>query len=209
MATMLQEKRMHAIATPRLILASASPRRAELLSVIGLVPTVRPADVDETRRQGEPPRDYAARLAADKARALDGGPDPVLGADTIVVVDGDVLGKPASADDAQAMIDRLAGRSHQVLTAFHVVCAGRERFGVVETEVVLRPMSAAERRGYVATGEWQGKAGGYAVQGIAGAFVRSLSGSYSNVVGLPVCEVVEALAELGVLPHNWPSGAGA
>jgi septum formation protein len=194
---------------PRLILASASPRRLELLSRAGLQPEVHPADLDETRLPGEPPVDYARRLAAQKARAIAevrGVERPILAADTIVVLEEDVLGKPADAEDARVMLTRLAGRSHVVTTAFHLLWNSAERGRAVTTEVTMRALRPAEIGGYVGSGEWQGKAGGYAIQGIAGAFVRTINGSYSNVVGLPLCEVLEDLDALGALPADWALG---
>jgi septum formation protein len=118
----------------------------------------------------------------------------------------DVLGKPGDADEARVMLARLAGRSHRVITAFHILYIGEERGRAVTTEVTMRALRPAEIEGYVGSGEWQGKAGGYAIQGLAGAFVRTVSGSYSNVVGLPVCEVLEDLDALGALPADWALG---
>lgn len=196
----------------KLVLASGSPRRKELLERVGLQLTVAPADVDESLRDGEDPIGYARRLAASKASTvarLHPGA-AVLGADTIVTLyDGGppVLGKPAGAEEAREMITRLSGRAHQVVTAYHLVAAGGERGRAVETEVVFRPFTATEIAGYVASKEWHGKAGGYAIQGLAGAFVRSVSGSYTNVVGLPLCEVLEDLAALGLLDADWAARA--
>jgi septum formation protein len=194
---------------PRLILASASPRRLELLERAGIHPEVQPADLDETRAPGEPALDYARRLAAQKARAVAetrGHARPILAADTVVVVDEDVLGKPRDADDARAMLTRLHGRSHRVVTAYHILYMEGERGRAVSTEVTFRPLKPAEIEGYVGSGEWQGKAGGYAIQGLAGAFARMVAGSYSNVVGLPLCEVIEDLDALGALPADWALG---
>jgi len=198
---------------PRLILASASPRRQELLEGVGVSPEIHPADIDETWHPGEDPVDYARRLAAHKARAvaeLRGIERPILAADTVVHLDDggpEVLGKPADADEARVMLTRLQGRSHRVVTAFHILYMGRERGRAVTTEVTLRALKPVEIEGYVGSGEWQGKAGGYAIQGLAGAFVRTVSGSYSNVVGLPLCEVLEDLDALGALPADWALGA--
>jgi septum formation protein len=185
---------------PRLILASSSPRRLELLSSAGIVPEVQPADIDETQRPGEPPVEYALRLAITKAQVIaakNGTERPVVGADTIVIVDDRVLGKPRDAADARAMLTALAGRSHRVVTAFHILYKEGGRGRPISTEVVMRALKPAEIERYIASREWDGKAGGYAIQGLAGAFVRSVSGSYSNIVGLPVCEVLEDLAALG------------
>jgi septum formation protein len=201
---------VHSTVVPRLILASASPRRLELLSRAGLEPEVHPADLDETRRPGEPPFDYARRLAAQKARAvlaLRGSERPIVAADTVVTLDEtEVLGKPADAAEARAMLSRLQGRSHEVITAYHILWGDHERGRAVTTEVTMRPLRPVEIEGYVASGEWDGKAGGYAIQGLAGAFVRAVSGSYSNVVGLPLCEVLEDLDALGALPADWALG---
>jgi septum formation protein len=198
----------------RLILASASPRRLDLLRTVGLDPEVVAPDIDETRHAEEPARAYARRLAAHKAREVWvrlGEPErPVLAADTIVLVDEDgglVLGKPVDAEAARGMLERLAGRTHEVVTAFHLLYRGRERGRAVETRVTFRALRPAEVQGYVASGEWEGKAGGYAVQGLAGAFVKELHGSYSNVVGLPLCEVIEDLDALGALAADWTMGA--
>jgi septum formation protein len=198
----------------KLVLASGSPRRKELLERAGLELTVVPADIDESLRHGEDPLSYAKRLAESKARAVaerhSGA--TVLGADTIVTLfDGGppILGKPAGAEEARVMITRLAGRKHQVVTAYHLISGERERGRAVETEVLFRHFSAAEVAGYVASNEWRGKAGGYAIQGLAGAFVRAVSGSYTNVVGLPLCEVLEDLAALGVLAPDWAARAKA
>ncbi len=194
---------------PRLILASASPRRLELLERVGVFPEVRPADLDETRHPNEPPLEYAQRLAGAKARAVaesSGRGRPILAADTVVIVDAEVLGKPRDADDARAMLSLLAGRGHRVVTAFHILYMDGERGRAVTTEVTMRALQPVEVEGYVASREWEGKAGGYAIQGLAGAFVRSVSGSYSNVVGLPVCEVLEDLDALGALPADWALG---
>jgi septum formation protein len=203
------------VSPPRLILASASPRRLELLEAVGIHPEVRPADLDESLLGDEAPLAYATRLAAAKAQAVaaaHAADRPVLAADTIVhVEDGGpaILGKPADADEARAMLGRLAGRGHRVVTAFHLLYRGQVRAEAVTTEVVFRALRPSELDGYLRTQEWQGKAGAYAIQGVAGAFVRTISGSYSNVVGLPVCEVVEALASLTALPEDWALGPKA
>jgi septum formation protein len=193
---------------PRLVLASASPRRKEMLEAIGLRPEIVPAEIDETRRADEEPIAYARRLAGEKAQAIAAtrAGRPVLGADTIVCVEESVLGKPRDAEDARAMLQRLAGRSHRVITAYQIVLGAAARGRAVETEVRFRALSPAELEGYIGSREWEGKAGGYAIQGIAGAFVRSVHGSYTNVVGLPLCEVVEDLAAIGALPADWALG---
>ncbi len=189
-----------------------------MLTRLGLDPEVRPSEIDETQREGEAPAAYAQRLAAEKARKVaaalspsDRG-RPVLGADTIVCLDDGgpaVLGKPRDAEEARVMITRLAGRTHQVVTAYHLVHGSDERGRAVETDVEFRPLAPAELEGYVGSGEWEGKAGGYAIQGIAGAFVRTVRGSYTNVVGLPLCEVIEDLDALALLPADWALGKRA
>jgi septum formation protein len=208
----IERKKMTTTIVPRLVLASASPRRLELLRQAGLDPEVRPADIDETPRAGEEPLDYARRMSAEKAAAAGAvvGPTrPILAADTIVYLpDGEprILGKPGSADDARVMLGRLSGRSHDVITAYTLLYDGGERGRAVQTAVTFRALSPAELEGYIGSREWEGKAGGYAVQGLAAAFVRSVRGSYTNVVGLPLCEVIEDLDALGALPADWALG---
>jgi septum formation protein len=198
--------------TPDLILASASPRRRELLERLGLTVDVAPADIDETPRAGESARPYAARLASEKCAtiALARGDDPpVLAADTVVVIGGEILGKPADEADAAGMLSRLSGRRHEVITAYHI----RHRATIVEravtTAVTFRLLSPAEIDAYVASGEWRGKAGGYAVQGIAALFATELRGSLTNVIGLPLAEVVADLRASGALVRYPPPGFGA
>jgi len=185
----------------RLILASGSPRRAELLRRIGLDFDIIPSPVEETPGKGEMPRDCSIRLAEAKARhvALAHSGRWVIGADTIVVLDGQMFGKPDGLDDARRMLRRLSGRTHRVITGFSVV---REDKGVaesraVETEVDVKPLSEREIEGYLATGEPSGKAGAYAIQGVGAFMVTSIRGSYTNVVGLPVCELLGLLEDLG------------
>ncbi len=197
---------------PRLVLASASPRRLELLRQAGIDPEVRPAHIDETPRPGEEPIDYARRMSLEKARAVAAAVDasrPILAADTIVhVADGEprILGKPASAAEARVMLTRLAGRAHEVVTAYTLLYKGGERGRAVQTEVTFRALVPVELEGYIGSREWEDKAGGYAVQGLAAAFVRSVRGSYTNIVGLPLCEVIEDLDALGALPPDWALG---
>jgi septum formation protein len=197
---------------PRLVLASASPRRLELLRTAGLDPEVIASHIDETPHDGEDPIEYARRMSLDKARAVAASVDgerPILGADTIVhVPDGDprILGKPASPDEARVMLARLAGRAHEVVTAYTLLFKGGERGRAVQTEVIFRTLEPAELEGYIGSREWEDKAGGYAVQGLAAAFVRSVRGSYTNIVGLPLCEVLEDLDALGALPADWALG---
>jgi len=188
--------------TATFVLASASPRRHELLTAAGYHFTVDTADIDETPLAGEAAPAYVARLAEAKARAvLARRPGAlVLGADTTVVVDGDILAKPADADDAARMLGRLQGRAHDVLTGVALVSAHWSRVAVAATTVWFAPMTAVEIAAYVASGEPLDKAGAYAVQGRAARWVSRIDGSYSNVVGLPVALVHGLLAE-------YPGGA--
>lgn len=178
----------------RLILASASPRRLELLLAAGFEVDVRPAHVDETLGSDESAPDYVLRLARAKAAAVVG--DPVLGADTAVVVEGEILGKPLSDPDAARMLRRLAGQAHFVLTGYCLRRAGREIARVERTQVWMAELSDAEIAAYVATGEPRDKAGAYAIQGLASRFIPRIKGSYANVVGLPVAAVWQAWREL-------------
>ena len=178
------------------MLASASPRRAELLRAAGIPFEVAPADVDESVREGETPLAYVRRIAEDKARATSRRfPGRViLAADTTVVVDGEVLGKPTDAADARRMLSRLSGRAHEVLTGVCVVDpSGHIRTEVETTTVVFAPLHAEEIGWYVASGEPMDKAGAYAIQGLASRFVQRIEGSYTNVVGLPVALVYRML----------------
>jgi septum formation protein len=183
-----------------LILASASPRRKQLLDAAGVPCRVAPVDVDETRAPGEPGRAYVERVAALKAGAASARwpDDVVLAADTTVVVGGDVFEKPRDADDARRMLDALSGRSHTVLTAVSIR-KGRTAVDLTEeTTVFVAPLSKAEIEWYVASGEPMGKAGAYAIQGLASRFIVRVEGAYTNVVGLPVASVVAALSRMGV-----------
>jgi septum formation protein len=199
---------------PRLVLASQSPRRRALLERLGLALEVRPAFTDEAALPGEDARTYAARVAREKARAACrdasvAGDEIVLGADTVVVLRGEVLGKPRDAADAAHMLRRLSGVPHEVLTA---VCVRRNAgaLGValdalVETAVRFAPLSEAQIAWYVSTGEPLDKAGAYAIQGAGGAFVLGVTGSVSNVVGLPLAETVDLLRRAGLpLPFAGP-----
>jgi septum formation protein len=181
----------------RLVLASGSPRRAELLRAAGFTFDVRPVDLDERVREGEAPDAYVKRLAAGKAslgRDRYGADDiVVLGADTAVVVEGRILGKPADDEDARRMLERLSGRAHEVLTAVSVKSATRQVTSTAVTRVWFAPLTSDEIAWYVRTGEGKDKAGGYAIQGVAARFVPRIEGSYSNVVGLPVALVHEIL----------------
>jgi septum formation protein len=188
----------------RLILASASPRRSALLREAGYAFDVDPAHVDESALAGEPPRAYVLRVAADKARAVAARhpEDLVLAADTTVVVDGEMLGKPIDDEDARGMLRKLSGRTHDVLTGVVLAGQGLASSDVVVTQVRFRPLTAGEMDWYVASGEPHDKAGAYGVQGLAARFVVSVEGSYSNVVGLPVGAVLVLLAAGGVAPGD-------
>jgi len=184
----------------RLILASASPRRAELLTTAGFTFDVRPAHVDETPSPGEPPEEYALRVARDKATVVSqdrGEPgDAVLAADTVVVDAGEIMGKPVDDADAERMLRRLSGAVHDVHTAVVLITGAAHRETVVTTRVRLLPLSQDEIAWYVATGEPRGKAGAYAIQGYAARFVDHIEGSWSNVVGLPIATVYRMLKEV-------------
>lgn len=187
-----------------LLLASASPRRAQLLEAAGIRFEARPSDVDETPRAGEPPEAYVTRLARAKAEAV-AGESPgrvVLGADTTVVVDGRILAKAGDPAEARAMLGQLAGRAHQVLTGVALLGPGISAVEVAVTTVEFAPMASDDIARYVATDEWRDKAGAYGIQGRAGRFVTRLDGSYTNVVGLPVSLVYHLLM-------RYPEGRGA
>ncbi len=184
---------------PIILLASASPRRSELLRQAGVEHEVRPVDLDESWLPGEDPAAYVLRLAQAKAQLLwsslqPGQRAPVLAADTTVALDGEVFGKPSGRDDAVAMLSRLSGRTHQVHTAVAVLHSSGGAARVSTSQVSMREISAAELDWYWRTGEPCDKAGGYAIQGRAAIFVRHLAGSYSGVMGLPLCETWELLA---------------
>ncbi|NPV05463.1 MAG: septum formation inhibitor Maf [Syntrophaceae bacterium] len=189
--------------TPKLILASASPRRREMLRMLGVAFTVLHSDVDENPLAGESPEAYALRLSEAKARAV-AAVRPgrwVLGADTIVTIDGELLGKPRTPDEARCMIRRLSGRAHTVITAFTLFNSERAEpvRRAVSSVVLFKEVPEDELEWYVATDEPYDKAGGYAVQGKAAVLVSEVRGSWTNVVGLPLCEVVEALKGLGLV----------
>ncbi len=198
------------MAEPALYLASASPRRRELLAQLGLAFAVIEVEVDERARPEEPPAALVRRLAQAKAEAglaaLGAPPGAVvLGADTVVVVGGEALGKPADRAAAEAMLARLAGREHRVLSAVALARPGRpSALAVSATRVWMGPIPAARRRAYCAGGEPLDKAGGYAIQGRAAAFVRRIEGSYSGVVGLPLYQTATLLARAGItVPAGW------
>ena len=189
-----------------LILASASPRRADLLRAAGIEAEIRPADVDESVHAGESPEGYACRVAREKALAVSAQAPGrfVLGADTIVVVDATILGKPGNPDDARRMLRLLSGRRHAVITGVALVGspyrpAAQVTSRAESTTVEFAPLSESEIDWYVATGEPMDKAGGYAIQGLASRFVMRVEGSYSNVVGLPIALVYQMCTEAGLL----------
>ncbi len=191
------------MSAPQIVLASASPRRKELLTRIGLAITVIPADIDETVLPDELPEAHVERLSLAKARAIAGRKDIsgrwFIGSDTVVVRDDVILGKPADKTDAALMLRSLAGRSHRVVSGYAVVDREQNSFesAAIVTRVTFRELTDAEIAGYIATGEPTDKAGAYGIQGIGASLVRSIDGSYTNVVGLPLCEVVETLERMG------------
>ena len=201
----------------KIILASASPRRIALLQQIGVEPDeVLPAEIDETPGRSEHPRSLVKRLAAEKARVAHGrygrsraiaDKAYVLAADTVVSVGRTVLPKTEFLDEAANCLRLLSGRGHRVYTAVSLVTpSGKERQKLVETKVRFKRLSAAELESYLASGEWKGKAGGYAIQGLAGSFVVRIVGSYSAVVGLPLNETANLLSGEGVVVHRrWTS----
>lgn len=203
-----------------LVLASASPRRLALLEQVGIEPAaLRPASIDETPKRAERPRSLAQRLAKAKALAaherIQNEPELkdafVLAADTVVAVGRVSIGKPEYLDEAAKALATLSGRTHKVYTAICVVTPeGKIRARTVETRVRMKRLSRQEIESYLACGEWRGKAGGYAIQGVAGAFIQKIVGSYSNIVGLPLIEVVGLLAGEGFPVYfNWLNRAEA
>ena len=185
----------------RLILGSGSPRRKELLAQLGILPdAILPPDIDEDPRKGELPRPYAARLAREKAAAVAAGPDDiVLCADTTVALGRRILGKPRDAGEAAAFLTLLGGRRHEVITAVAVRRGDRLWSRESVSAVKMKRLSDAELNAYLAGGEWEGKAGAYAIQGAAGAFIPWISGSFTGIVGLPLAETAALLQAAG-----WP-----
>lgn len=184
--------------SPRIILASQSPRRAELLTQIGVDFEVRVSNIDESRQSAETPEDFVTRLAMEKALAgmqAGDGDVPVLGSDTIVLRDNVILGKPANRDEAAGMLTSLSGRSHEVLTAVALVNRKQQSSRLCSSIVTFRSLSAAEIIAYCDSGEPDDKAGSYAIQGRAAAFISHIDGSFSGVMGLPLFETAELLAE--------------
>jgi septum formation protein len=196
----------------RVVLASQSPRRRDLLALVGVAHEVRPADVDESVRPGEAPDAYVRRLAGEKARAVaDALGDPgaaVVAADTTVVVDGEILGKPADAAEARAMVRRLAGRAHEVFTGMAVVRGPRLADAVERVGVTFRPLGDDEIAAYVATGEPMDKAGAYGIQGYGATIVERVDGDYFAVMGLSLRRTVALLGEVGVR-YAFAGGARA
>ena len=184
---------------PRVVLASASPRRRELLALIGIPHEVRPADIDESYLAGEVPRAHAERLARTKASAAAAGSVVTIGSDTIVVVDGDVLGKPRDRAHAAEMLNRLSGRAHVVITAVAVRWNGRLASAVEEVHVTFRTLSSREIDQYIDTGEPMDKAGAYGIQGYGATIVERVDGAYFAVMGLPLQRLVQLLRELGLI----------
>jgi nucleoside triphosphate pyrophosphatase len=189
---------------PRLILGSASPRRRDLLAQVGLRPdSILAPEIDEAPAQAEVPRACALRLAEAKCDAVPAGDDDVvLAADTVVALGRRMLGKPADATEARAFLKLLSGRRHRVITGVALRRGPRRWRSAVETAVRFKRLDEPEIAAYLASGEWQGKAGGYAIQGRAGAFIPWIGGSYSNVVGLPLTETLGLLAAAGVTPQT-------
>ena len=182
----------------RVVLASQSPRRRELLSLIGITHEVRPSSIDESHRAHESPREYAERLAREKADSHDDADAVTIGSDTIVVVDGDILGKPTDENDAARMLQRLSGRRHIVITAVAAGYEGRMVSGVEEVQVTFRPLTDHEIRRYIATGEPMDKAGAYGIQGFGATIVERVEGDYFAVMGLPLQRLTRLLEQLGL-----------
>ncbi len=194
------------MSTPRLLLASASPRRREILACLGLEFEARGFDLDETPLPDETAADMVLRLARDKAEAGAPEAEVVLAADTSVVLDGEIFGKPRDGEDAVAMLGRLSGREHEVLTGVAVAWSGRIETALSRTRVRFRDIGRDEALQYWQSGEPADKAGAYGIQGLGGVFVSNIEGSYSGVVGLPVFETARLLSRAGI-PVTGLSGA--
>lgn len=188
----------------RLLLASSSPRRREILAALGLEFEARGLDVDETPLSGEDAADMVLRLAEDKARAGAAPARVVLAADTAVVLDGEIFGKPIDRDDALGMLERLSGREHEVLTGVAVCADGNIETGLSRTRVRFRDIGRDEALQYWQSGEPADKAGAYGIQGLGGVFVSNIEGSYTGVVGLPVFETARLLARAGIPVTGHP-----
>lgn len=183
---------------PRVILASQSPRRRDLLTLVGIDHDVRPADIDESQLPGESAADHAERLAREKAAAIDVADAVTIGSDTIVVVDGDILGKPRDREHAMQMLRRLSGRTHTVMTGVAASWNGRVVSGLEEVDVTFRPLTDEEIARYVDTGEPMDKAGAYGIQGFGATIVERVEGDYFAVMGLALNRLVRLLRELGL-----------
>lgn len=184
-----------------LVLASASPRRRELLEQLGLTPGVQPADIDETPHHGENTSDYVLRMSLGKAEKIAqsaAAHELVIGADTVIDYQGQIMGKPENLQQCIDMLTLLSGQTHRVLTGVTLICDSLVESSVVETSVCMRVLTETEIRAYWVTGEPQGKAGSYAIQGRGARFIKGISGSYSNVVGLPLFETATMLAGYGI-----------
>lgn len=193
---------------PELILASSSPRRRELLDRVRITPVVQPADIDETPQAGETPKQLVERLSLQKAATVAAGDDAarndvVIGADTTIDLDGVSLGKPEDDDEARAMLRSLSGRSHRVFTGVSVVAGSVSHTAASTSEITFRPLTDHEIDWYVATGEPQGKAGAYALQGASEMFITEIVGSYSGVIGLPLSLLDDLLGRLGRPLLSW------
>lgn len=190
----------------RFILASASPRRIELLNLLGLCFEIIPSDVEETFLSEETPREHVLRLSEEKARSVSARfPEAwVMGADTIVIINGEVLGKPKAAEEAKNMLEKLSGQIHRVFTGFAVTRGGGEFMisDAVESSVLFREIREDELAWYIRTEEPYDKAGAYAVQGMGAFFIKEIRGSYTNVMGLPLCEVVDVLKRIGAISFS-------
>ena len=187
----------------KLILASQSPRRKELLSQLGVSFETCPADIDETPLASELPEEYVVRMAVEKAQVISNRfPESwILGSDTSVILDGVIMGKPENETDALNMLSSLSGKTHQVLTAVALVCQQQVKTRLVSTDVVFRDISPELAKAYWETGEPADKAGSYGIQGMGGMLVRSIEGSYSSVVGLPLAETADLLMDIGI--EGW------
>lgn len=193
--------------TVKLVLGSGSPRRLELLAQLGLTPSaVRPPDIDEDVRKGELPRDYVKRIASEKVAAIDAAEDEVvLCADTTVALGRRIMGKPTDAAEAAQFLFALSGRRHKVITALAVKRGQRVWTKDVQSTVAFKQLSDAEVNAYLASDDWRGKAGGYAIQGPAGAFIPWINGSYTGIVGLPLTETAGLLTAAGVVLYGEAS----
>jgi septum formation protein len=201
--------------SPPLLLASASPRRQEFLNLLGIAFSLRPSQIEEGLKDGEWPEDYVKRIAEAKAKAAlqnitANDPPWILAADTIVCIQGKILGKPQNRQQAQEFLHLLSGKKHRVLSAFCLMqnshrsplSAHADRIQMVQSEVLFRPLSSKEISTYLDTQEWQDKAGGYGIQNKGAFLIDSVVGSYCNIVGLPLQELLVALKDLNLFPHE-------